>query len=83
MLRVDILHDVGQSLIPSIDRGQIEGGYVQGLGWLTCEELVSDRRGVLLTHGPSTCQSPPSAMLQKDCRVALLTRAAQDTWGPR
>ena len=79
VLRVDILHDVGQSLIPSIDRGQIEGGYVQGLGWLTCEELVSDRRGVLLTHGPSTYKIPAVGDAPEDFRVALLTRAAQDT----
>ena len=77
--RVDILHDVGHSLLPSIDRGQIEGGYVQGLGWLTCEELVWDPRGVLLTHGPSTYKIPAVGDAPEDFRVALLTRAAQDT----
>ncbi len=56
--RVDILHDVGRSLNPAIDRGQIEGGFIQGLGWLTTEELVYDARGRLLTHAPSTYKIP-------------------------
>lgn len=56
--RVDILHDVGRSLNPAIDRGQIEGGYIQGLGWLTSEELVFDDRGRLRTHAPSTYKIP-------------------------
>jgi len=51
---VDILHDCGRSLNPAIDIGQIEGGFVQGLGWLTTEELVFDREGRLRTHAPST-----------------------------
>src|SRR5204863_9038159 len=50
LLRIDILHDVGRSLNPAIDIGQIEGGFVQGMGWLTCEELVFDAKGRLLTH---------------------------------
>ncbi len=57
-LRVDILHDVGRSLNPSVDRGQIEGGFVQGMGWLTTEELVFDDKGVLKTHAPSTYKIP-------------------------
>jgi xanthine dehydrogenase large subunit len=56
--RVDILHDVGNSLNPSIDIGQIEGGFVQGAGWLTTEELVWDDRGRLQTHAPSTYKIP-------------------------
>ncbi len=56
--RVDILHDVGKSLNPAIDRGQIEGGFVQGMGWLTSEELVFDENGVLRTHAPSTYKIP-------------------------
>lgn len=58
ILRTDILHDVGQSLNPALDIGQIEGGYVQGAGWLTMEELVWDDKGVLKTHAPSTYKIP-------------------------
>ena len=56
--RVDILHDVGRSLNPAIDRGQIEGGFVQGMGWLTTEELWWDDNGRLRTHAPSTYKIP-------------------------
>ena len=55
---VDILHDVGRSLNPAVDLGQIEGGFIQGMGWLTCEELVFDDRGNLKTHAPSTYKIP-------------------------
>lgn len=58
VLRVDILHDVGQSIHPSIDIGQIEGGFIQGMGWLTTEELVWDHKGLLRTHAPSTYKIP-------------------------
>ena len=61
LLRADILHDVGVSLNPSIDIGQVEGGYVQGVGWLTTEELVWDDTGKLLTHAPSTYKIPVSS----------------------
>jgi len=56
--RADILHDVGQSLNPVIDLGQIEGGFIQGMGWLTTEELVFDDQGRLRTHAPSTYKIP-------------------------
>ena len=56
--RVDILHDVGKSLNPAIDIGQVEGGFVQGMGWLTTEELVWDKKGQLRTHAPSTYKIP-------------------------
>jgi xanthine dehydrogenase large subunit len=56
--RVDLLHDVGSSLNPAIDRGQIEGGFVQGMGWLTTEELWWDAKGRLRTHAPSTYKIP-------------------------
>ena len=56
--RVDILHDVGRSLNPAIDLGQIEGGFIQGMGWLTTEELVFSDDGRLLTHAPSTYKIP-------------------------
>jgi xanthine dehydrogenase large subunit len=58
VLRVDILHDVGRSLNPAIDIGQIEGGFVQGMGWLTSEELVWRADGRLMTHAPSTYKIP-------------------------
>ncbi|HXC54154.1 MAG TPA: xanthine dehydrogenase molybdopterin binding subunit [Rhizomicrobium sp.] len=58
VLRVDILHDVGRSLNPGIDFGQIEGGFMQGMGWLTTEELVFDGKGHLKTHAPSTYKIP-------------------------
>jgi len=60
-LRTDILHDCGRSLNPAIDLGQIEGGFVQGMGWLTTEELVFDDRGVLKTHAPSTYKIPTAS----------------------
>jgi xanthine dehydrogenase large subunit len=69
--RVDILHDVGRSLNPSIDIGQIEGGFVQGMGWLTSEELVFDANGRLLTHAPSTYKIPCASDVPADFRVAL------------
>jgi xanthine dehydrogenase large subunit len=58
ILRTDILHDAGQSLNPALDIGQIEGGYVQGAGWLTTEELVWDDNGALKTHAPATYKIP-------------------------
>ncbi|MGA0601936.1 xanthine dehydrogenase molybdopterin binding subunit [Caulobacter sp. KR2-114] len=58
LLRADILHDVGRSLNPAIDLGQIEGGFIQGMGWLTTEELVFDASGRLATHSPSTYKIP-------------------------
>ena len=61
ILRTDILHDVGRSLNPAIDIGQIEGGFVQGAGWLTTEELVWDEAGRLRTHAPSTYKIPACA----------------------
>ena len=56
--RADVIHDVGRSLNPAIDRGQIEGAFVQGTGWLTCEELWWDAKGQLRTHAPSTYKIP-------------------------
>jgi len=69
--RVDILHDVGHSLNPAIDIGQIEGGFVQGMGWLTSEELIFDDAGRLLTHAPSTYKIPCASDLPADFRVTL------------
>jgi xanthine dehydrogenase large subunit len=69
--RTDILHDVGRSLNPAIDIGQIEGGFVQGLGWLTTEELVFDDRGRLATHAPSTYKIPLASDVPPVFNVAL------------
>jgi xanthine dehydrogenase large subunit len=69
--RADILHDVGHSLNPAIDIGQIEGGFVQGMGWLTSEELVFDGEGRLRTHAPSTYKIPCASDVPADLRVAL------------
>ncbi len=69
--RVDILHDVGHSLNPAIDLGQIEGGFVQGMGWLTTEELVWDEEGRLRTHAPSTYKIPTASDLPEEFNVRL------------
>ena len=58
ILRVDICHDAGKSINPAIDIGQIQGGYVQGAGWLTTEELIWNEEGKLMTHAPSTYKIP-------------------------
>jgi xanthine dehydrogenase large subunit len=69
--RVDLLHDVGRSLNPAIDLGQIEGGFVQGMGWLTTEELVHDADGRLRTHAPSTYKIPTASDVPADFRISL------------
>ena len=74
LLRVDILHDVGKSLNPAIDLGQIEGGFVQGAGWLTTEELVWDDRGRLMTHAPSTYKIPACSDRAPVMNIALFDR---------
>ncbi|WP_299499903.1 xanthine dehydrogenase molybdopterin binding subunit [uncultured Roseobacter sp.] len=71
ILRADILHDAGASLNPGIDIGQIEGGYVQGAGWLTTEELVWDNAGRLRTHAPSTYKIPACSDRPDIFNVAL------------
>jgi xanthine dehydrogenase large subunit len=71
VLRADILHDVGRSLNPAIDLGQIEGGYIQGMGWLTTEELVFDDQGRLRTHAPSTYKIPTCGDRPKVLNIAL------------
>lgn len=76
--QVDIVHDVGESLNPLIDRGQIEGGFVQGMGWLTMEELVWDDQGRLRTYAPSTYKIPTISEIPEHFAVHLLERAAQD-----
>jgi xanthine dehydrogenase large subunit len=72
VLRADVLHDVGQSLNPALDIGQVEGAFVQGQGWLTTEELVwHPQSGLLLTHAPSTYKIPTANDMPLDFRVAL------------
>ena len=76
LTRVDILHDCGQSLNPAIDMGQIEGGFVQGAGWLTTEELWWNEAGELKTHAPSTYKIPTCSDLPVDFRVRILESKA-------
>ncbi|MBV1869200.1 MAG: xanthine dehydrogenase molybdopterin binding subunit [Marinosulfonomonas sp.] len=71
ILRTDILHDAGASLNPALDIGQIEGGFVQGAGWLTTEELVWDASGRLRTHAPSTYKIPACSDRPDIFNVAL------------
>ncbi|HWP20446.1 MAG TPA: xanthine dehydrogenase molybdopterin binding subunit [Burkholderiaceae bacterium] len=68
---VDILHDVGRSINPALDIGQIEGGFIQGMGWLTTEELVWNREGRLLTHAPSTYKIPATGDVPPHFEVRL------------
>lgn len=72
MLRSDILHDVGASLNPAIDIGQVEGAFVQGMGWLTMEELVWNGKGKLMTNGPASYKIPAIADMPLDLRVKLV-----------
>jgi xanthine dehydrogenase large subunit len=76
--RVDVLHDVGNSLNPAIDIGQIEGGFVQGMGWLTTEELVYGMDGKLRTHAPSSYKIPCASDVPQDFRVALFKSKGND-----
>jgi xanthine dehydrogenase large subunit len=77
VLRTDILEDVGDSVSPLIDRGQVEGGFVQGLGWLTLEELLWDDQGRVATAGASTYKLPSWAELPERFEVAFLERATE------
>jgi len=72
ILRADILHDVGQSLNPAIDIGQIEGGFAQGVGWLTTEELVWNAQGRLMTAGPATYKVPAVSDMPEAFHVRLV-----------
>ena len=77
VLRVDILQDAGESFAPLIDRGQIEGGYIQGLGWLTLEELLWDKQGRVASAGASTYKLPSWSELPDEFNVSFLERAAE------
>ncbi|WP_131667695.1 xanthine dehydrogenase molybdopterin binding subunit [Psychrobacter pygoscelis] len=74
VLRCDILHDVGQSINPAIDIGQIEGGFVQGMGWLTAEELIWDNAGKLASNSPANYKIPTAHDLPKQWQVKLFER---------
>lgn len=78
LLRADLLHDAGRSINPAIDRGQVEGGFMQGLGWLTLEELVWNDEGRLLTHAPSTYKIPAVHDCPPDFRVRLFDNANRE-----
>jgi xanthine dehydrogenase molybdopterin-binding subunit B len=77
VLRADILHDVGDSINEGVNRGQIEGGFVQGMGWLTTEELKWDDKGRLLTHSPDTYKLPAIGDTPQVFNVSFLKNAAQ------
>lgn len=76
--RTDIIHDVGRSINPAIDIGQIEGGFIQGAGWLTHEELCWDDKGRLLTDGPATYKIPAIGDTPTEFNVALLEDSPND-----
>jgi xanthine dehydrogenase large subunit len=78
VLKVDILHDVGHSLNPAIDIGQIEGGFVQGTGWLTTEQLVWNDQGLLTTHAPSTYKIPASGDVPPHFAIQLWPEANRE-----
>ncbi len=79
LTRADLLHDVGNSLNPAMDRGQIEGAYIQGVGWLGMEELLWDGDGRLLTHGPSTYKIPAMTDVPSDFRIRLRENSYRKT----
>jgi xanthine dehydrogenase molybdopterin binding subunit/xanthine dehydrogenase small subunit len=78
VVRINAVHDVGDSLNPGVDLGQIEGGIVQGIGWLTREELLWDKKGRLMTHSASTYQIPAISDAPIEMHVTLLPKAAQE-----
>ena len=80
--RVDVLHDVGDSLNPGIDRGQVEGALVQGIGWLTGEELTWDDKGRLLSHSASTYQIPSFSDAPAVMKIALYDDVVSDAAQP-
>jgi xanthine dehydrogenase large subunit len=78
VLKVDILHDVGTPINPAIDIGQIEGGFIQGVGWLTTEQLVWDAEGRLATHAPSTYKIPATGDVPEHFRIELWPEANRE-----
>ena len=77
LIRTDILHDAGDSISPIVDRGQIEGGFLQGVGWLTLEELLWDAKGRVSTGGASTYKLPSWSEVPQVFNVEMLERATQ------
>ena len=77
LVRTDILHDAGDSISPVVDRGQIEGGFLQGVGWLTLEELLWDAKGRVSTAGASTYKLPSWSEVPEEFNVQMLERATQ------
>ena len=75
LLRADVLHDAGRSINPAIDIGQVEGAFIQGMGWLTTEELWWNKNGKLMTHAPSTYKIPTVNDCPPDFRVNLFNNA--------
>lgn len=75
ILRTDIIQDVGDSINPGVDLGQIEGGFIQGVGWVTTEEIKWDGKGNLLTHSPDTYKIPVVSDIPKDFRIKILENA--------
>ena len=75
LLRADVLHDAGRSINPAIDIGQVEGAFIQGMGWLTTEELWWNKSGKLMTHAPSTYKIPTVNDCPTDFRVHLFNNA--------
>ncbi|HMA09643.1 MAG TPA: molybdopterin cofactor-binding domain-containing protein, partial [Ramlibacter sp.] len=78
VLKVDILHDAGTPINPAIDIGQIEGGFIQGVGWLTTEQLVWNDQGVLTTHAPSTYKIPATGDVPEHFKVDLWPEANRE-----
>jgi xanthine dehydrogenase large subunit len=78
VLAVDILHDVGKSINPAIDLGQVEGGFIQGMGWLTTEQLVWNEKGLLATHAPSTYKIPTTGDWPAHFRVDFWPEANRE-----
>lgn len=79
LIRTDILHDAGKSINIAIDKGQIEGGFIQGLGWVTTEDLKYDAKGNLLNHSPDTYKIPGIADIPDDFRVEILKEVPNPT----
>ena len=80
LLRADLLHDAGDSINPAIDIGQVEGAFIQGMGWLTTEELWWNKDGVLMTHAPSTYKIPAVNDCPADFRTKLFKNSnVEDT----
>jgi xanthine dehydrogenase large subunit len=78
VLKVDILHDVGTSINPAIDIGQVEGGFIQGMGWLTTEQLVWNDKGLLTTHAPSTYKIPATGDVPEHFQVDFWPEANRE-----